>query len=50
MLNENMCLQNKLVCRQKRGHADLELSLVDLVHPRRQDTETFVRDVFFKAS
>ena len=49
MLNENIRLQNKLMCRQKRRHADLELSLVDPVHPRRQDAETFVRDVFFKA-
>ena len=49
MLNENIRLQNKLVCRQKRKHADLELSLVDPVHPRRQAAESFVRDVFFKA-
>jgi hypothetical protein len=49
MLNENIELQAKLVRRPTRRDVDLELSLVDLVHPRRQDTEAFVRDVFFKA-
>ena len=49
MLNENMRLQEKMMCRPGREHADLELSLVDPAHPRRQDAEAFVRDVFFKA-
>jgi hypothetical protein len=49
MLNENMHLQEKLMRRLGREHADLELSLVDPAHPRRQDAEAFVRDVFFKA-
>jgi hypothetical protein len=49
MLSENINLQSKLVKNSRRQDARLDLSLMDLSHPRRRDAEGFVRDVFYKA-
>jgi hypothetical protein len=49
MLSENMGLQAKLVRRPRGRDVSLDLTLVDLTHPRRHDAEAFVQDVFFKA-
>ena len=49
MLNENIKLREKPVIRSRIRGVRLDLTLLDLTHPRRHDAEDFVRDVFFNA-
>jgi len=49
MLNENINLRAKPVMRSRIRDVSLDLTLLDLTHPRRHDAEDFVRDVFFNA-
>jgi len=49
MLNENIGLRAKPVLRSRSRDVTLDLSLLDLTHPRRHHAEDFVRDVFFHA-
>ena len=49
MLSENINLRIKPVVRSRSLDVNLDLTLMDLTHPRRHDAEGFVRDVFFNA-
>ena len=49
MLNENINLRAKPMVRSRMQGVSLDLTLLDLAHPRRQDAEDFVRNVFFNA-
>ena len=49
MLSENINLRAKPVLRSRSREVDLDLTLLDLTHPRRRDAEDFVREVFFNA-
>lgn len=49
MLNENMSLHLRRGVLPTCGDVGPELTLMDPMHPRRQDAEAFVRKVFFNA-
>jgi hypothetical protein len=49
MLSENSSLREEPVLRSRSQVEALDLTLLDLTHPKRHDAEDFVRDVFFNA-
>ena len=49
MLSENSKLREKPVMVSRHRDTRLNLTLMDLLHPRRRAAEAFVQDVFYKA-